>query len=168
MENASWDDAQEFILKLNFHPSRAALGLRKEGTNEYRLPTEAEWEYACRAGRTTAYCFGNDPGHLGEYAWYDDNSEYDTHPVGLKKPNDWGLFDMHGNVFEWVQDCFGDYTSNHLIDPKGVSWNPKRKHRVLRGGNKNSSAGQCRSASRSVGLPDQFDYSLGFRLLRTP
>jgi len=96
VEQVSWDDVQEFIKKLN----------EKEGTNKYRLPSEAEWEYAARAGTTTRYSFGDLESKLGDYAWYGDNSGGKTHPVGQKKPNSWGLYDMHGNVWEWVQDCF--------------------------------------------------------------
>lgn len=164
VENVSWDDVNEFIRKLNFHPRSARKG------DEYRLPTEAEWEYACRAGSITPYFFGDDDGRLSEYAWYDDNSESVTHPVGQKKPNDWGLYDMHGNVHEWVQDCFGDYTSDHLTDPKGASWR-RGAARVLRGGYCLGNAGDCRSASRSCSSPDNLgllNNYLGFRLLRTP
>jgi formylglycine-generating enzyme required for sulfatase activity len=98
VERVSWNDAVEFCRKLS----------DEEGV-EYRLPTEAEWEYACRAGTTTAYSFGNDVAQLGEYAWYADNSENTSHAVGEKKPNAWGLYDMHGNVWEWCQDWFGPY-----------------------------------------------------------
>ncbi len=88
VENVSWDAVQEFIRLLNV----------SEDTGKYRLPTEAEWEYACRAGSTTTWCFGDDEARLGEYAWYSDNCR-ETHPVASKKPNAWGLYDMHGNVW---------------------------------------------------------------------
>ena len=94
VERVSWDDVQEFIRKLN----------KKEGTDKYRLPSEAEWEYACRAGATTRYSFGDSESKLGDYAWYHENSGDKTHPVGKKKPNPYGLYDMHGNVWERVQD----------------------------------------------------------------
>ncbi len=89
VENVSWHMAQDFISGLN----------RKESTYKYRLPTEAEWEYACRAKTETAYSFGDEVDRLGEYAWNRDNSESQIHPVGKKKPNAWGLYDMHGNVY---------------------------------------------------------------------
>jgi formylglycine-generating enzyme required for sulfatase activity len=99
VESVSWDDVQAFIAKLND---------RVEG-QPYRLPTEAEWEYAARAGKTTDYSFGDDVGELGKYAWYEDNAGGKTHPVGQRGPNSWELCDMHGNVREWVQDWYGNY-----------------------------------------------------------
>ncbi len=96
VETVSWDDVQNFIQILN----------TKSGKNVYRLPTEAEWEYACRAGSTSVYYFGNDESQLGEYAWYDGNSGQTTHPVGQKKPNGWGLYDMYGNVWEWTDSWY--------------------------------------------------------------
>jgi formylglycine-generating enzyme required for sulfatase activity len=121
----------------------------------YRLPTEGEWEYACRAGTTTAYSFGDDPEQLGEYAWFDGNSEDAYKRVGKKKPNAWGLYDMHGNVAEWVLDQhdekgYGD--SKEVKDPLVV---PKTLYpRVVRGGGYNQSAVQCRSASREGSTED--------------
>ena len=93
VERVSWDDCQQFLEKLNAKSS--------PGGGKFQLPTEAQWEYACRAGSTTRYCFGDDESRLGEYAWYGANSGNKTHPVGEKKPNAWGLYDMHGNVWEW-------------------------------------------------------------------
>ena len=100
VELVSWDNCQQFLQKLN------ALG-----GGEFRLPTEAEWEYACRAGSSTAFCFGDNQAQLDDYAWYSKNSGGQTHPVGQKTPNAWGLYDMHGNVWEWCEDWHGEYPS---------------------------------------------------------
>ena len=171
VEQVSWEDAQAFIQALN----------KKEGHTHYRLPTEAEWEYAARAGTTTAYPFGNEEHLLGEYAWYWNNSGETTHPVGQKKPNPWGLYDMHGNVLEWVQDWYGNYppasTADSeaspssmaepkgppasVIDPKGP---PTGAAHVLRGGSWLALARYCRSATRASG--DRGEDFLGFRVVR--
>jgi len=111
----SWEDAVEFCRKLSELPAERAAGFA------YRLPTEAEWEYACRAGTTTAYSFGDDSAELGEYAWYAENSGGRTQPVGQKKPNPWGLYDMHGNVWEWCQDWHAAYPTGSVTDPTGPS-----------------------------------------------
>jgi formylglycine-generating enzyme required for sulfatase activity len=121
---ASWNDAQEFIRRLN----------QKEGHARYRLPSEAEWEYAARAGTITAYSFGNDKNLLGRYAWFgEDFATGSTHPVGQKLPNPWGLYDIHGNVWEWVQDWYGErfYANSPSIDPARPS---SGAGRVVRGG----------------------------------
>ena len=157
VEQVSWNDAQEFVRRLN----------AKEGHNRYRLPTEAEWEYAARAGSTTAYSFGDDAGELGAYAWYDGNSGDKTHPVGQKRPNAWGLYDIHGNVWEWVQDWYGEkYSrSDASTDPRGPS---SGEFRVLRGGGWDNNAGYCRSAVRNFYTP-VFHYEFyGFRLALSP
>jgi formylglycine-generating enzyme required for sulfatase activity len=123
---------------------------RKTGKN-YRLPTEAEWEYACRAGSTTAYPFGDDPAQLGDHAWFAANSEEDSHPIGTKKPNLWGLHDMLGNVSEW---CLDQYSPKDYAVYKGLVINPVRKptpfkyQHVTRGGSWADAAEKCRSASR--------------------
>ena len=111
VENVSWEDVQRFIGQLN-----ATLHAR-EGGARYRLPTEAEWEYAARAGATTVYCFGNDARRLESYAWYAANARGTTHPVGQRKPNAWGVHDMHGNVWEWVQDWYEEYLSRAGAGP---------------------------------------------------
>ena len=154
VEQVSWDDVQEFIRRLN----------AREGGAQYRLPTEAEWEYAARAGSTTAYSFGNDARQLGEYAWYRDNAGGKTHPVGQKKPNAWGLHDMYGNVWEWVQDWYADYAAGSAVNPAGPS---SGSGRVIRGGSWGAGAGYCRSAYRGRDAPGDRDGDLGFRLLRT-
>jgi len=155
VEQISWNDAQEFIRKLN----------RKEGGSRYRLPTEAEWEYAARAGSTTRFCYGNDESRLSEYAWYRSNSGKKTHSVAQKTSNAWGLYDMHGNVWEWCQDWKGDYLSGSDTDPTGSFFG---SYRVDRGGGWGNNARACRSANR-YGSEPVYRYSdLGFRLAFSP
>ncbi len=152
VEQVSWNDVKDYIRKLN----------SKEGTIKYRLPTEAEWEYACRAGSETDYANGNSLGVMG---WYKDNSEKKNHSVAEKKTNAWGLYDMHGNVWEWVEDWKGSYTSGNVTNPAGPSTGSKR---VFRGGSWSNSATRCRSAFRSSLSPGRKDFNLGFRLSKTP
>ncbi len=154
VNNINWNDAVAFC---------GVLRLR-EGV-EYRLPTEAEWEYACRAGTTTAYSFGDDVSQLGEYAWYLANSENTTHPVGEKKPNAWGLYDMHGNVWEWCQDWYAPYDSLKVVrDPTGPT---SGVYRVLRGGAFNDHPEDVRAANRLSNQPDNRYPNAGFRLAMT-
>ncbi|MEW6267645.1 MAG: formylglycine-generating enzyme family protein [Thermodesulfobacteriota bacterium] len=155
VESVSWNDAQEFIGRLN----------AKEGGNKYRLPSEAEWEYAARAGSRTAYSFGESQSELGQYAWYGGNSGGQTHPVGRKRPNAWGFYDMHGNVWEWCQDRYGVYPSGAVTDPQGPS---SGSSRVSRGGGWSISDQYCRSANRVGSEPGGRDVGQGFRLARTP
>lgn len=173
VEQVSWEDCQAFIRRLN------AL----EGTDLYRLPTEAEWEYACRAGARTAFSAGKitllhcqkDP-VLDPIAWYCGNSGFLPHPVAQKAPNAWGLYDMHGNVQEWCQDragwrnpingSTGVFTGTYragAIDPLSVSGD----RRVLRGGAWNSSARDCRAAKRIVFKPSVRRTYIGFRIARS-
>jgi formylglycine-generating enzyme required for sulfatase activity len=157
VEGVSWQDAQEFIKKLN----------EMEGTDKYRLPTEAEWEYVCRAGSSTRFSFGADEKDLGNYAWYCRNSGDETKPVARKKPNAWNLYDMHGNVWEWVED---DYHSDYEGAPDdGQPWidEPRSASRVIRGGSWRDSAQSCRSAFRYGLSPGVRDVVLGFRLVRS-
>jgi formylglycine-generating enzyme required for sulfatase activity len=125
----------------------------------YRLPTEAEWEYACRAGSKTAYFFGDDPSKLGEYAWYDKNSSENYHKVGKKKPNPWGLYDIHGNVAEWVLDQYRpDYYAELAKKPQPalepMALPTKVYGRIVRGGSWDEDAAKARSAAREFSIPD--------------
>ena len=143
IETVSWNDAKRFVKKLN----------QKENTNVYFLPTETQWEYAARAGSTSKWHFGNAKSKLGKYAWYDKNAYdkgegnrgYGTHPVAKKQPNNWGLYDMHGNVYEWTNSC---YTERYN---KGCYKN----YKVLRGGGWYYSARDTRSAYRDGVSPSQ-------------
>jgi len=156
VDNVSWDDAQQFISKLN----------QKENTDKYRLPTEAEWEYACRAGSIGRFCFGDSEDKLGEYTLYGftKKKKKGPHPVGRKKPNAWGLYDMHGNVSEWCQDWWGDYPTGQVTDPKGP---PSGEYRVLRGGTWAHPIWLCRSAHRNGKNPDYRSLFNGFRVAKT-
>jgi formylglycine-generating enzyme required for sulfatase activity len=158
VEQVSWTDAVEFCRMLSELPAEKKAGY------VYRLPTEAEWEYACRAGTTTKYSFGDSESELGDYAWYDENSRKTTHPVGGKKPNPWGLYDMYGNVYEWCQDWYGDYPSGSTTDPTGAA---SGSFRVLRGGCWNFFSDYCHSAFRFSYAPVIRYYYLGFRVLRS-
>jgi formylglycine-generating enzyme required for sulfatase activity/serine/threonine protein kinase len=159
VESVSWEDAATFCNRLSSLPAERRAG------RVYRLPTEAEWEYACRAGTTTAYSFGDDKSLLGDFAWYPGNSGRQTHPVGQKRPNAWGLYDMHGNVWEWCSDLYGDYAAGAVRDPAGPATGSLR---VLRGGSWSYSAGRCRSAFRGRGNPSNRDSRVGFRLALSP
>jgi len=155
VENISWNMAQEFIRKLN----------QREGTNKYRLPTEAQWEYAARAGSNTAYFFGDSSGNLSRYGWYRDNSGQKIHPVGQKPANAWGLHDVHGNVWEWVADWEGSHPSSAVTDPTGPA---SGNSRVLRGGSYYNDARLCRSDSRRGSAPHHRDSMSGFRVVLLP
>ena len=155
VENVSWHDAVEFCKKLSDLPEEKKAG------RVYRLPTEAQWEYACRAGSKTAYSFDDEEGLLPEYGWFSSNSSDRTHTVGLLDPNAWGLYDMHGNVWEWCSDRHGEYPKSAVSDPSG----PKvGSIRVIRGGCWINGAANCRSAFRGRITSDVRDFHLGFRL----
>jgi formylglycine-generating enzyme required for sulfatase activity len=161
VEQVSWFDVQRFIQRLN----------EMEQTRTYRLPTEAEWEYACRAGSSTAYANGgtikdDTCGHneaLESLGWYFRNSELGTHPVARKQPNAWGLYDMHGNVWEWCRDWQAKYPFTPVTDPIGPE---KGFHKIRRGGSWSHYPMYCRSAYRSWYDPDNRTAEIGFRLVR--
>lgn len=163
VESVSWVEVQDFIRELN-----------RQGFGTYALPTEAQWEYAAKAGTTTA--FANDGGNLTtrlrchafeplvEMGWYCHNGSGRTHEVGQKKPNAWGLFDMHGNVREWVKDYYGEYPEGPVQDPQGAS---SGFERVIRGGSYDDYAYFCRSAMRLRYPENRSRNDLGFRLIMT-
>ena len=153
VEVVSWDDAQKFIKKVN------DSGVIPEGW-KVALPTEAQWEYACRAGETGPYSGGT----IEQVAWYDGNRGSKTRPVGTKKPNAWGLYDMHGNVWEWCADWYDDSLSGGT-DPSGPS---SGVYRVVRGGSWRGNAARCRAAVRSWNPPDSRFDPLGFRPALVP
>jgi formylglycine-generating enzyme required for sulfatase activity len=156
VEQVSWNDTQEFIQKLNAKTGKT-----------YRLPTEAEWEYAARAGSQTEFSFGDNESELGKYSWFYSNSSNQTHPVGEKQPNAFGLFDMHGNVWEWTQDCWNE---NYVGAPNdGSAWTQGDcSRRVLRGGSWNYNPQVLRSAFRGRFTTAFRNDNVGFRVARTP
>ena len=169
VEQVTWFDAIDFCNKLSemedltpVYTITDAAVTANWSNNGYRLPTEAEWEYACRAGSNTAWYFGDTEADLVNYAWYYENASYMTHPVGKKTANAWGLHDMHGNVWEWCWDWYGSYASGAQTDPRGVASGPER---VIRGGNWYSLAQNLRSAYRSSSSPDWGGDIVGFRVV---
>lgn len=156
VERVSWMEAKAFCDRLTNQTGR-----------RYRLPTEAQWEYACRAGNTGAWCFGDDQRQLDKYSWHNQGSARRTHPVGMKQPNDWGLFDMHGNVFEWCRD--GYHAGYQGAPPDGSEWpEPDASLRIMRGGCWSQDLTVCRSASRSFASPNHPDATIGFRVMCGP
>ena len=152
VEQVSWDDCQTFIRKLN-----ALTG------KNFRLPTEAEWEFAARGGNNSRGYKYAGSNNIGDVAWYDNNSGSKTHVVGTKSPNELGIYDMSGNVWEWCQDWFGSYSSASQTNPTGAS---SGSYRVLRGGSWNYSARDCRSSHRYCCTPVSRGYfSFGLRLV---
>ncbi|HEY9844443.1 MAG: SUMF1/EgtB/PvdO family nonheme iron enzyme [Candidatus Sericytochromatia bacterium] len=154
VENVSFEDVQSFIQRLND---------RQEG--RYRLPTEAEWEYAARSGSSAAWAFGPQAGRLDAFAWFSANAEGRTHKVASKSPNAWGLYDMYGNVWEWVADWYGEYPDQTVPDPMGPA---EGSFRVVRGGAWFIEAPLARSAVRGRNAPGYKAVGLGFRLVREP
>lgn len=156
VEGVTWKDCNTFIDELNALMSGTQIG------GEFRLPTEAEWEYACRAGTLGKYNVDGEP--LDSLGWYRSNSGNETHEVGQKTPNAWGLYDMHGNVWEWCADWEGEYQEWSVTDPLGVD---SGSNRIRRGGSLGSGANRCRSACRDSCAPTKSELFCGFRLLLT-
>jgi uncharacterized protein (TIGR02996 family) len=158
VDRVNWSDAVDFCARLSALPEEKAAG------RTYRLATEAEWEHACRAGAQTPFHFGDDPDLLPEHAWFARNSGQHTHPVGLKRPNAWGLYDMHGNLWEWTASLFGRYRSSKArVDPVGAK---RGRARVMRGGSWHNDPSYCRCAYRTRDDidPEERDNDSGFRV----
>ncbi|MBN2314866.1 MAG: formylglycine-generating enzyme family protein [Sedimentisphaerales bacterium] len=151
VDGVSWPKAVNFCQRLS-----------ERELETFRLPTEAEWEYTCRAGTKTAYSFGDDSSYLAQCAWFNNNSEHGTHPVGQKEPNAFGLHDMHGNVWEWCIDRYDSYDADSIVDPTGPS---NGGARILRGGSWFCTPGPCRSANRGWNIPEARDDDVGFRIV---
>jgi formylglycine-generating enzyme required for sulfatase activity len=151
VDTVSWNDAQEFCKKLSAKTGKTV-----------QLPTEAQWEYSCRAGTTTRFYCGDTDADLDGAGWYRSNSSKTTHPVGEKKPNAWGLYDMHGNVLEWCADWGDQYQAGAATDPTGPATGLTR---VLRGGGSTSDPRLCRSAHRHSYAPFYSYYVYGFRVV---
>ena len=162
VELVSWTEAREFCQKATVE--LRVLGLLTE-RELVRLPSEAEWEYTCRAGTNEAYSFGDDAKTLGDFGWFTGNAKGNDPPVGKRKPNAWGFFDMHGYVWEWCQDAWHD--NYRGAPPDGSAWDdPDARQRVARGGSWADSADHCRSAFRQRFAPDHRSDAVGFRCVR--
>lgn len=164
VEQVSWGDATNYCGLLTTR-ERAAGTIATHCA--YRLPTEAEWEYACRALTTTRFSYGDDPsyGELVHYAWYGDFAGESPHPVGSLRPNPWDLYDVHGNVGEWCQDYYGAYPGGTVIDPRGPQTG---SYHVVRGGSWGADGRSCRSAFRNALFPDFGGNVIGFRVVLAP
>ena len=167
VERVTWMDATAYCDALTLQERAAG---RIAANSVYRLPTEAEWEYACRAWTSTRFSYGDDPGYtnLLNFAWYEDNNGNSTHPVGQKLANPWGVYDMHGNVWEWCQDWWGEYPGGVAVDPLGSTTSSDR---VIRGGGSGRwfyGARICRSAYRDHDDPGHRDGIIGFRVVLAP
>ncbi len=158
VEGVSWNDAQAFLQKLN---TPRPFPLPSRG---FRLPTEAEWEYACRAGTQTVYSFGDNQNQLGTYAWYSENSGGETHSVGQKQQNAFGLYDMHGNVYEWVADTWHDNYNGTPVDGKVWGNLGDVKEKLIRGGAWSNLPSNTRCSVRDGNAPDDFSSNIGFRV----
>jgi formylglycine-generating enzyme required for sulfatase activity len=172
VENVSWWDAIKFCNALSVKAGLQRCYNENTGDcdfskNGFRLPTEAEWEYACRAGTTTKYYTGDEESDLEQAGWYrnNKNKKSETHPVGKKIPNAWGLFDMHGNVWEWCNDWYASYSSRDSNNPLGIS---NELNRVIRGGSCTNFADYSRSANRNNTTPGSRYGYVGFRIVRRP
>jgi formylglycine-generating enzyme required for sulfatase activity len=164
VEMVTWFDATNYCAQLT---RRDLVSGQIPAGLAYRLPTEAEWEYACRAGTTTRYYYGDDPNYtnLASHAWYEGNSGYHTQPVAQKTPNPWGLYDMCGNVWEWCQDWYAAYPGGSVPDPQGPATGD---YRVLRGGSWDDPAWNARSACRYGEQPQNRREYYGFRVVLAP
>lgn len=158
VEMVSWDEAKDFCDKVTTELRKQKLIAADESV---RLPSESEWEYACRAGTTTKYSFGDKIDDLGDHAWFTGNAKGNDPPVGKKKPNAWELYDMHGYVWEWCADLWHDTYENAPAD--GSAWDGKDSKRVIRGGAWTEQADACRSAFRRGTAPDTRTAAIGFR-----
>ena len=154
VENVSWNDCQEFVSRLNSLTGRT-----------FRLPTEAEWEYAARGGNKSLHYKYSGSDNIDEVAWYNNNSGSSTHAVGTKSPNELGIYDMSGNVWEWCSDWYGGYSAGAQTNPQGPS---SGSYRVLRGGSWINYAGNCRVSIRSYDDPGNSNINFGLRLILVP
>ena len=162
VEKVTFADANHYCSAVTLRERAAG---RLPAGYAYRLPTEAEWEYACRAGSTNLFNFGNSSTNASSYAWTAENSDAATHPVGSKSPNAWGLYDTHGNVWEWCSDWFEPYPAAPLTDPVGPA---ASKYKLFKGGGWNQDADYARASSRFMMSPSSGIHFVGFRLALGP